>query len=644
MNTYVRNAGFALTTMARWVVAIVFVLLSVSQPSVSALSPRALSVLYRVNVPHFSGPISFPETAIFWFGRVDSTHNSTDVRVGYNDTELYFRLAAFDRRLWYDTAPTAGDLESWDAVSLYLQSGAEGDSAPGANAYRLVNQLNWSEPREGYQAAYRGGGPGWVMATIPFTATTGWRGNAPNNDEDDRGWAATFEVPFSSLGLSGPPAPGVVWRLGVALHDRDDAAGAPIADQVWPPQLLPEQSASWGELAFGLPSYHAPPALPGGTVTVRHKLNGAVVPDAAVGGTTGNLCPGDADFIWNHWGDASFAGAQDFNIQNQADVADWPCFARYYVTFPLGAVPPGQVIISATLTLHQFGNSGVAGEAQPSLIQVFTVNEDWAEATLTWNNSPLARENVSASWADPLVTPVAWPGAPRTWDVTGAVAEAYAAGQPLRLALYEADSAYSSGKYFVPSDTGDWNETGRPALAILWGQPAATPVSTSTPKATSIPSPTATATPTRTMTTPSATRTATRPTSTASATPTVRSTSTATATLTRTGIRTAMPTSSPTRTAVPPTGTISVTPTARSTGTATPRPSNTTVATATPTRTRTPAPSMTGTATAPPTGTATPTPTRTGTRTRSTRTATATRTVTPGSPYSVVLPLVIVRH
>ena len=70
-----------------------------------------------------------------------------------------------------------------------------------------------------------------------------------------------------------------------------------------------------------------------------------------------------------------------------------------------------------------------------SLIQVLTVGEDWNESTLTWNSAPLALENVAASWVDPLETPPPYPGVPRQWDVSRAVAEAYAAGQPVRGAI-----------------------------------------------------------------------------------------------------------------------------------------------------------------------------------------------------------------
>jgi hypothetical protein len=53
--------------------------------------------------------------------------------------------------------------------------------------------------------------------------------------------------------------------------------------------------------------------------------------------------------------------------------------------------------------------------------------------------------------------------------VSGAVAQAYSAGQPLRLVLYSADDNYHSGKYFVSSDTDDWNAVGRPTLVVQWG-------------------------------------------------------------------------------------------------------------------------------------------------------------------------------
>jgi len=429
-------------------------------------------VVRRVNAPYFAFDAAwhFAETAIFWFGRVTPMDNHVDVRVGYDDDLLYLRLAVFDRRLWYDTSPSPGDLTAWDAATLYLDLDGNVGNVPDANAYRFDAQLSWWEPRQDYQAAYRGNGSGWVAAAVPIIATSGWRGNAPNDDVDDRGWTLIYEIPFESLGASGPPAPDAVWGLALVLHDRDDASGVPIADKVWPETIDAQQPATWGQLAFGgLPAYTPPLAIEAETVTLRQGLGGAAVPDGDVGG--GSVCGDGLDF-WTEWGEANYGSEGHFAIQNQSDVADWPCFSKYYVTFPLDTLPPGRAVLSATLTLHKFGHAGYnPGDAKRSLIQVHTVAEDWDEATLNWNNAPLAVENVAATWVGPVVPDPLFPGAPFTWDVSGAAADAYATGSPLRLVLYEADWDYHSGKYFVSSDTGDWNAEGRPTLQVTLGTP-----------------------------------------------------------------------------------------------------------------------------------------------------------------------------
>ncbi|MDW8291430.1 MAG: DNRLRE domain-containing protein, partial [Armatimonadota bacterium] len=147
---------------------------------------------------------------------------------------------------------------------------------------------------------------------------------------------------------------------------------------------------------------------------------------------------------------------------------DWPCFSKYYITFPLDSIPQGKTIMRARLTLYHFGNSGGPGEARPSWIQVLIASADWREDAITWNNAPLAYENVGGSWVEPLAQHPGWPGVPRTWDVSYAVARAYSRREPLRLVLYSADSAYHSGKYFVSCNTGDWNTEGRPKLEVWW--------------------------------------------------------------------------------------------------------------------------------------------------------------------------------
>ena len=433
----------------------------------------------RVNAPY---EVPGEEAAIFWFGRVTPTENYADVRVGYRDEYVYVHVAVFDRLLWYDPSPSSASLTSWDSVTLYLNTAGNVGSVPSASAFRFDAQLNWWGDRDGYQASYVGDGSGWLAATLPFTTTSFWAGNAPNDGTNDRGWATIFYIPYTSLGLSGSPEPDTLWGMALSLHDRDDAAGTKIPDQVWPETLATEQPSTWGQLSFGLPSYMPPPATPDETITIRHGLNGADVPDADVGGSSecGRLA---APEFFPSWGELNYAGKAFLNIQNLGVISDWPCVSKYYVTFPLDGLPPGKVIIAAELILHHFGNAGANSTPgpQPSLIQVLTVSEDWEEATLTWNNAPLAQKNIGGTWVEPFETTPDWPGVPRQWDVSMAVADAYAEGAPLRLALYEADWALHAGKYFYSSDVSGLDGEPRPTLVVMLGNPLATVKKTASP-------------------------------------------------------------------------------------------------------------------------------------------------------------------
>ena len=448
--------------------------LEMKEPALLQVSPLD-SAARRVNVPYFDPAGRYSEMAVFWFGRVTPTDNYADVRVGYTSQELILNVATFDRRLWYDDAPSPGDLTAWDAVTLYLSLDDGAGATLGSNAYRFVGQLTWWEaPRTPWQAAYRYDGAAWSPTNLTFSTSSGWRGDAPNTDVDDRGWNLSFVIPFSSLGRSSAPAPGTDWRLALVLHDRDDAAGTSIPDETWPEALSAASPTTWGVLGFGVPTYTPPAATPGGAVTIRHKLNGATVTDAAVGGYA--VCGAGTDF-WTQWGEtteAFYNAARDrFNVQNQEDISDWPCFSKYYITFPLTGVPAGKTIISSTLILYQIGNAGEGWTPgpEPSYIQVLTTDQDWNESSLTWNNAPLADENVAAAWVDPLPSFPGWPGVPRRWDLSRAVAQAYAAGRPLRLIVYSADAPYHSGRYFTASDIEDWDEVGRPTLTVTWGEP-----------------------------------------------------------------------------------------------------------------------------------------------------------------------------
>lgn len=425
------------------------------------------SSLPQINLRRFEAAIPFSETSIAWFGKVSLTQNYADIRAAYNPQELYVHLTIFDRSLWYDPAPTRSSLTQWDAVTLLLNTSNSDKFS--ASTWRFVAQL-YGEPSSLRTAADRWIAGAWRPVSVPFQAIPGWRGNALNDDsENDRGWAMEFSIPFASLGLPSEPEVGSVWRMAVILHDRDSLAGPPEPDQAWPLSASPATGSCWGLLHFGLPSF-SPPGPPTGTVVIRRPTSTSpLVPDADVGGTAANQCPGDENHIWNVWGNLNWGHSTDFNVQNQSDVADWPCFSKYYVTFPLTDVPAGSTIVSATLTLHQFGNAGGPGQAQPSWMQVLTAAQGWDENTITWNNAPLAFENVGGAWVQPLTTWPGWPGVPRSWDVSAAAARAWNRGEPLRLIIYSADSDYHSGKFFVASDTGDWNVEGRPRLEVSWG-------------------------------------------------------------------------------------------------------------------------------------------------------------------------------
>ena len=458
------------------VICLLIIMSIMTGPSISTgqAAPNDSTPARRVNIPYLGTYPPPPDTftpAIFWFGKVDSTSNYADVRVWYYDDYFKVNFHIIDRRLWYNPAPSPSDLTNWDAVSLYIKLDGNVGDVPTPNTYQFDAQINdFETPRTSWQAVYRGNGSGWTPSSISFTTESGYRWESEtvggvNNDQNNRGWEMNYIVPFASLGLPAKPAANTIWGLGLVLHDRDDQSGTPVPDQTWPETMQANQPSTWGQMHFGVPEYNPPTSIPAETITIRNGLNGAVVNDGAVGGHTtcgAGLWPD----IFNTWGQANYAGYDQFNIQNQWDLSDWPCFSKFYITFPLGTIPTSQNLLSATLSMYLFGGS--AGPPD-SYIQVMTVGEDWNEATLTWNNAPLATENISGTWVHPIESPD-W--VLYSWDVSRAVAQAYTSGQPLRLAMYSADSDYHTGKYFISSDG---EGVGRPTLQIVFGSPCNSP-------------------------------------------------------------------------------------------------------------------------------------------------------------------------
>ncbi|MBI4130501.1 DNRLRE domain-containing protein [Candidatus Roizmanbacteria bacterium] len=427
------------------------------------------AALPEISIPYFGDTVRTKESTIFWYGKVTPSDNYTDVRAGYTTTDLSIKTHVFDRQMWYQqNGITPDSLSQWDAVSLYLVP----DNGSGS-MYRFTAQVNHWQSRTNYQAAWENTGNGWIVSPIPFTATSGWRGSSPNdNATDERGWNISFTIPFSSLNLQNSPH-GAQWKVALITHDRDDPAQA-VRSIAWPEGVNLADSTTWGNVIFGLTTYGTPAVTNTATATIRHNLNGAVMTDASVGGRTVCGDPFNPDFF-NGWGDATEDDytpnhISQINIQNQTDVADWPCFSKFYVTFPLDQIPAGKKIVSATLTMHEFGGSNPS-QATPSFIQVQSVLDPWSSSSITWNNAPLVYKTVARTMVNVYNKPLVWPGDPYSWDVSSAVSESYEIGLPVRLVLYSADSDYHSGKYFSSSDTGDWNAVARPTLDIVWGDP-----------------------------------------------------------------------------------------------------------------------------------------------------------------------------
>lgn len=448
------------------------------------------SVVRRVNAPRFEASVDWNSAAIFWFGQVGWSgsaksapvpgRNYADVRVAYTPQALHVFVSVIDYYLWANTSPQAADdLTQYDALELYIDTQGDRSATPQADDYRFLSGWRYgdqNDPRWHRQA--RGSGGAWDTAWGgAWTDRPGsqWAGNGPNDNGGniDFGWANTLSIPWSTLGLSGPPD-GATLGMALRLYDRDDRppAGAGTT-QAWPEGASGASPATWGELHLGLAARPAPFATIEGSATVRRGLAGSQVLDATVG-SDGNCSGG-------HNGDpdgANMGAKPELFVESQAAITDFPCFSRSYLRFGLGQVPSGKVIIDAKLTLHHWGNSGNPGSSnpgdrpQPSLIQLLSVDGGWSETGVTWNNGPLARENLGGTTVQPVGSFPGWPGVAYTWDATAAVAAAYAAGEPLDIALYTADTNMHSSKYFSASEVGDWDAVGRPTLVVTWGVPA----------------------------------------------------------------------------------------------------------------------------------------------------------------------------
>lgn len=432
----------------------------------------------RINIPHFDENVVWAQSALFWFGQNEVSlpgKNYADVRMAYTDDALHIRVTVVDYFLWYNSNATANsDLTQYDAAKIFIDT-APGATTPQTHSFQfLVGARHWQDMTN-YMRQARGTGGGWDTGWQPATPWTGasemsWGCNpGPNNNDCsvDFGWTGFFTIPWQTLGLSTPPTDSTVWKFGVELFDRDDQppAGA-VPVEFWPETFTEPSPATWGDLHFGYTHYTPPAVSPKGTTVIRAASPGDnTVEDAWMGG--GGWCNSgqEGDRMGsetNHGGDA------ELYVGNEIAETNFPCFNKSFLRFSLDDIPAGKKILSATLTLHHWGNADPT-LARPSWIHLFKITDPWSEMGITWNNAPLAQENLSVTKVDPLRSFPGWPGIPNDWDASQAVADAYAAGEPLSIALYSSDSAEHSSKYLTASEAEDWDAEGRPTLTVVWG-------------------------------------------------------------------------------------------------------------------------------------------------------------------------------
>ncbi len=450
--------------------------------------------------------------AVFWFGRVDARNDYVDVRLGTRDDLIMVHSAIFDREIYDDASDDT--LEAWDSLTLLLDADGDPDKQQvDGRSLRIDAQAG----RHGTErtVVYRGVSGTWQRDAVDVGTDTsalvsssvvvmkGYRGDDDRNQS--RGWHITFFVKWTALGLTAPPMKGATPRLRAALvqHDRDNASGSLAgATQSWPHdsvtlvdpgtwgtwELIDAHFLDWtesgsapgaGRPAYAI-AYTAPDTVAGTerTITIREGLDGVTTAAACVGASE-VLCSGDDDYNFGT-GTASWGGNTSrnyFHVQNQEDYADWPCFAKIYLKFPLDSIPPHSAVLSAKLILHHKQPTSGGDEGERSLLQAFWVSntlqgsaEPWTEENLTWNSAPWPWENLAGCWGDRTgVMETGWDDLPAwEWDVTRAVAESVADGQ-VSLAIYSADSEYHTGKEFVtPDDFPDWGDPSqRPTLEVV---------------------------------------------------------------------------------------------------------------------------------------------------------------------------------
>ena len=125
---------------------------------------------------------------------------------------------------------------------------------------------------------------------------------------------------------------------------------------------------------------------------------------------------------------------------------------RSVVRFPMGAVPAGCVVQSATLRM--WNDSPKSGRT----LQALRVTGSWTEMGVTWGNQPATTGTAAEI---PSGSNKGW----RTWTVTGQVAAMYAAGGGQGFLIRDKVENQDAEQQFFSREKGQ----NRPQLVITFG-------------------------------------------------------------------------------------------------------------------------------------------------------------------------------
>lgn len=448
-----------------------------------------------------------------WFGAVDAKNNYVEARLGYDDSVLMMRVAVFDRKIY--GSQSEAQFEKSDALRILIDLDGHDKATIDDKSLRIDASMGWHTPTT--TSVLSGAGGVWTRTdTVAnekrepridvIAAPRAYRGTSQN---EVRGWHVEFLLGWKALGLSGPPKNAAAFRLGIEAYDSDSNDGSESgAPQRWPGKNMNLMTPStWGRVIFsergmatwdqsgsrpgqGMPAYYvglnsglsisadaSVPSTMGNEIAIREGLNGQTTEAASVGAAK-TLCSGDDAYNFgtgaSSWGNET--ERKYFHVQNQDDYADWPCFSKIYLKFPLSSIPKDQRVVAATLRMYHGTPTSGGDQGARSLIQAFYVSNTvsdgapWTAANITWNNAPVPMANLAGTWGDRSGQELGWDKLPVwSWDVTPAVLTALTANDThISFALNSADTDYHTGKGFThPTDFKDWGrQDQRPTLVV----------------------------------------------------------------------------------------------------------------------------------------------------------------------------------